>query len=326
MWKRELWGYVGRAATSENLPRIASVIPYQPGRIPVVLIHGTASSPGRWADLGNDLVADPWIRRRFQLWFFMYDTGNPIAYTGTLLRDQLTDLVARLDPEGRDPCLRQMVVVGHSQGGLLAKLTAVDTASRLWDAVSRVSVDEVPASEQFRRQLARALFVTPLPFVRRLVFIATPHRGSFRAGAWLSSLVAHFVKMPETLLALSHEIGLQGRDVFYAARTLARLPTAADNMTAGNPFLEGLAAIPVADGVPYHSIVAVKGEGPIEEGDDGVVTYRSAHLAGAASELVVRSGHSTQSEPPTIQEVRRILHLHGEGLDAAGLHCLPTER
>src|SRR5205814_7002951 len=56
----------------------------------------------------------------------------------------------------------------------------------------------------------------------------------------------------------------------------------------------------------------VKGAGPAEEGNDGVVAYRSAHVDGAASELVVRSSHSTQSEPATVQEVRRILHLHGE--------------
>jgi hypothetical protein len=26
-----------------------------------------------------------------------------------------------------------MVVIGHSQGGLLTKLTAIDTGTRLWD-------------------------------------------------------------------------------------------------------------------------------------------------------------------------------------------------
>jgi hypothetical protein len=43
---------------------------------------------------------------------------------------------------------------------------------------------------------------------------------------------------------------------------------------------------------------------------DGVVAYESAHIEGVASELVVRSGHSTQSHPETIEEVRRILREH----------------
>jgi pimeloyl-ACP methyl ester carboxylesterase len=326
MWKSELWGYLGRGPRGVKLPVLVSVTPYEPGRLPVVFVHGTASSPGRWADMVNDLLADPWIRRHVQFWFFMYDTGNPIAYSATLLREKLTDMVTRLDPEGRDPCLRQMVVIGHSQGGLLTKLTAVDTGPRLWNAVSRVPLDDVPASPEFRDLLRRALFVEPLPFVRRIIFIATPHRGSFVAGKWFSNLIGRWVRLPQKLLTLSRDTVLHGRDAFYASRTLSRLPTAAENMTAGNPFLEGLAAIPVVPDVPYHSIVAVKGTGPFAQGDDGVVAYRSAHLDGAASEVVVRSAHSTQSEPATIQEVRRILHVHGDAVKATGLECVPTSR
>jgi pimeloyl-ACP methyl ester carboxylesterase len=323
MWERELWGFLGRAETGDQLPILASLDPYRPGRIPVVFVHGTASSPGRWADMVNDLLADPWIRRRYQFWFFMYDTGNPIAYSALLLRDKLTDAVARLDPGDRDPCLHQMVVIGHSQGGLLTKLTAVDTGSRLWDAAISVPPEEVPGPEEFRNLLERALFVKPLPFVHRLVFICTPHRGSFLAREWIRNLLRRFVQMPATLVKLSAAT-LAGRVLHPLPRR--RLPTAVDNMTAGNPFLEALAATPVADGVPYHSIVAVKGNGPVEEGDDGVVAYRSAHLDGAASELVVHSSHSTQAVPATIQEVRRILHLHGEALAEEGIACGPAAR
>ena len=326
IWKRELWGFLGRAETGDRLPVLASLTPYQRGRIPVVFVHGTASSPGRWADMVNDLLADPWIRRRCHFWFFMYDTGNPVAYSALLLRDKLTDTVSRLDPDGLDPCLRQMVVVGHSQGGLLTKLTAVDTGPRLWNSVSRVPLAGVPASDEFRTLLSRALFVQPLPFVRRVVFVATPHRGSFRTGAWVNGILRRLVRLPGNLVLMSRDTLTQGKGLFYAARTTARLPTAAENMTPGNPFLEGLAAIPVADGVAYHSIIAVKGDGRAEDGNDGVVAYRSAHLEGAASELVVRSSHSTQSEPATIQEMRRILHVHGDALAAAGLHCVPAAR
>ena len=33
--------------------------PHKTGRIPVVLVHGTASSPARWAELVNELENDP---------------------------------------------------------------------------------------------------------------------------------------------------------------------------------------------------------------------------------------------------------------------------
>jgi hypothetical protein len=92
------------------------------------------------------------------------------------------------------------------------------------------------------------------------------------------------------------------------------IPTALDNMDASNPFLRSLAAMPIARGVHAHSIIPVKGTGPVEDGNDGVVEYKSAHIDGVESELVVRSGHSTQSTPQTIEEVRRILYEH------AGIH------
>ena len=322
VWKQELWGFFGRNAVGGELPILMSLDPYRPGRIPVVFVHGTQSSPARWADMVNDLLADPWIRQRYQFWFFFYDSGNPVPYSGMLLRDKLEKAVARMDPQERDRCLREMVVIGHSQGGLLTKLTAVDTGDRIWSRVAKVPLDELPAPPEFRELLRRTMFVKPVRFVHRLVFVATPHRGSFLTGQRLNGLIRRLVRLPVTLVTLPGATLTRARNLFYEQRIGARLPTAVDNMTPGNPFLEALADEPVAAGVPYHSIIAVKESFPvIEDGDDGVVKYRSAHVEGAASELVVRSPHSTQANPHTIQEVRRILHLHGEALDEAGLRC-----
>ena len=98
--------------------------------------------------------------------------------------------------------------------------------------------------------------------------------------------------------------------------TFDRIPTSIDNMTAGNPFLESLSEEPIQPGVTAHSIIPVKGDGPFEDGNDGVVEYSSAHIDGVDSELVVRSGHSTQSVPETIEEVRRILLEHAAAMRA----------
>jgi hypothetical protein len=37
--------------------------------------------------------------------------------------------------------------------------------------------------------------------------------------------------------------------------------------------------------VHVHSIIAVKGNGPLEKEDDGVVAYKSAYIEGAESTL-----------------------------------------
>jgi hypothetical protein len=78
-------------------------------------------------------------------------------------------------------------------------------------------------------------------------------------------------------------------------------------MEPGSPLMTSLAPLPLAPGVSGHSIIAVKDDGPLEEGTDGVVKYTSAHIEGVDSEFIVRSGHSCQSNTHTIQEVRRIL-------------------
>jgi hypothetical protein len=92
-------------------------------------------------------------------------------------------------------------------------------------------------------------------------------------------------------------------------------------MTPGRPFITALAPLPFAPGITARSIIAISGDGPMQNGDDGVVQYSRAHLGAAVSELVERSGHSSQSNLRTIAEVRRILRLHLQESCAADVGC-----
>ena len=280
--------------------------PHRPGRIPVVLVHGTASSPARWAEMVNEFANDPEVASRYEVWLFLYNTGNPIPFSGGLLVQSLKDAVAKLDPAGADPAMRKMVVIGHSQGGLLTKLVAVDSGTKFWDDVTSRSISELKISDEDRVLLERSMFYEPLPFVRRVIFIATPHRGSYLAAFSLSRLVTRLVAAPLRLTQLSVDLATQNSDELLT-RKLERMPTSLDNMTPGNPFLVALSELPIAPRITAHSIIAVKGDGPPEEGGDGVVKYKSAHIDGVESEKIVRSSHSTQAEPYTINEVKRIL-------------------
>ena len=111
------------------------------------------------------------------------------------------------------------------------------------------------------------------------------------------------------------------RDAIMFDPAKTRVGNSVYGMTPGSPFITALAALPIAPGVSAHSIIAVTGNGPLTSGTDGVVAYSSAHLPEAASELVVRSGHSNQSNPQTIEEIRRILLLHLQELCDAGVEC-----
>ena len=282
--------------------------PYRPGRIPLVLVHGTASSPARWAQMLNEILNDQELWNRYQVWLFTYNTGNPILYSGGILTQGLRNVVQELDPEGKDEALRKMVVIGHSQGGLLTKLTAIDSGDRFWDRLFNVPIDQIDVSSDTRELLRRSLYYKPLPYVRQVVFISTPHRGSHLSGGYITDLLRRLISLPLTLLNPLQEIFQRSPEAITTNAMGGEVPRSTDNMSPASPFIKTFASIPIAPGVIAHSIIAVANpEDPQAEWDDGVVAYSSAHIDGVASELVVHSGHSAQESPLAIEEVRRIL-------------------
>ena len=329
MWDFEIAGFrrgdFTLAGETDPKVQLFMVHPYVPGRIPVVFVHGTASSPARWAEMLNEYQSDEFLRGRFQFWFFFYNTGNPIADSASRLRENLANAIHDIDPEGADPALSCMVVIGHSQGGLLTKMTAVRSGDRFWQLMSDEPFEQAKMKPETRDFVRRSAFVEPLPFVDRVVFIATPHGGTVLASNWVGRLARRFIRLPGTFTSIGLDI-LRLRVAGALDKAIA-IPTSLDNMSPNNDFLQTLHSLPVADGVAANSIVAVRGSGPVEGGSDGVVAYQSAHLEGVESEFVVRSSHSTQAEPATIEEVRRILYLHlgltARAADSAERRVLP---
>ena len=305
------WEFEGRgflwADFGEEDRGVRMLAPYDRNRIPVVFVHGTASSPWRWAEMINHLQSDPELHARYQFWLFQYNTGVPIAFSAGLLREGLEQLVAELDPEGDDEKLRRMVVVGHSQGGLLAKMCVVDPGDAFWSQMSSAPIDELDLRPETRRLMERSLLIEPLPFVERVIFIATPHRGSFMAERWYARLAARMSSLPGDLVDAVGDLVIV-EDDRVLMRGIEDIPSSIDNMTGDHPFLQTLAELPIAPGVEAHSIIAVSHEDPDPAlAHDGVVTVKSQRLEGVQSEFIVHSDHSTQRHPITIREVARIL-------------------
>jgi hypothetical protein len=202
-----------------------------------------------------------------------------------------------------------MVLIGHSQGGLLVRLMVTDSGDRFWSNISKEPLSELKMSPETRELLQSGMFFKPLPFVTRVVFICTPHRGSFRATGFVLDAVRRLVTLPVNVAKGVVEVA-QANQAYVspeARKGLKGSPTAVDNMSPNSLFVKTLSGSPIAADVTVNSIVAVLGEGPLSSLTDGVVRYDSAHLGGIGTEKVVRSSHSTQAEPDTIEEVRRIL-------------------
>ena len=296
--------------------------PYRSGKIPIVFVHGTFSSPIWWAEMVNTLRADPELRRHYQIWMFLYGSSKPLVISATELRDALSAEIAKLDPDGKDPALRQMVLVGHSQGGLLCKLAVTDTGDKLWHVFSDKQPEELKLNPNQLAAVRRYCFFQALPFVSRVVFISTPHRGSYLAGGFVRNLVRKLVSTPASVLHKTADL-MKPTEGLKLPLTLVgkKIPTSLDSMSPRNPVLLTLADIPTAPGVKAHSIIAIKGKQDPPEGGDGVVKYKSAHVDYVESELVVRSSHSCQDKPPTIEELRRILHDHLKWVRPPGYGC-----
>jgi pimeloyl-ACP methyl ester carboxylesterase len=286
--------------------------PYRPGRIPLVLVHGTASSPARWAQMLNEIQNDKNLWGRYQVWLFTYNTGNPIPYSGGILTESLRNTVKELDPEGKDPALRKMVVMGHSQGGLLTKLTVIDSGTRFWENLTSTPFEEFNISPETRELVRKSMFYKPLPFVKRVIFVSTPQRGSYVSGGWIGRLAGKLISFPRTLLNPLGELvseALAHNPEDKARVSMKAMPKSTDNMDPKSPFIKVISSIPIAEGVIAHSIIPVQNpDDPKDKWNDGVVEYKSAHIDGVKSELIVfNSGHSAQDEPATIEEVKRIL-------------------
>jgi pimeloyl-ACP methyl ester carboxylesterase len=284
--------------------------PYRRGRIPVVFIHGLWSGPWSWSPMIEALEADPDLRDRYQFWTFGYSTGDPILYSAWLLRRDLDEARRKFDPDGIDADFDRMVVVGHSMGGLLAKMMVQDSGDRLWRFVSDRPFEQMAGDPGDRDLFRRALFFRPRPEVRRVVFIATPHRGSRVDGGGLERLGTRLVRIQEPLRAAFGRLLERNGLGFFNERLRSGLPTSIDELEWGSPILMGLSELGLAPEVRVHSVIADPRDPPQIGGTDGLVPYDSAHLDGVASEVLVSSGHLCQGHPAVIAEVRRILAEH----------------
>ncbi len=302
-------------APAERIPsQLIFNQPYEPSLIPVVFVHGTFSSPVTWAEMANSLISDPVLRKRYQIWSFVYGSGNPLVRSIGEFREALSARVHELDPAGTNAALRQMVIIGHSQGGLLTKATAVDSGDRIWRLMSTNRIEDLKVTDADSAKLRRMLFLEPLPFVKRVVFIATPHRGSYLSSSFARRLAQRLVSLPSAMVSRRKELLLLAQGSAAGTFFRGRMPTSLDGMSPKNPGLRAMAEIPVVPSVKAHSIIPVLGKGDHRQGRDGVVAYQSAHVDYVESEYIVSSEHSCLDQTPTTEEVRRILHKHLEVL------------
>lgn len=284
---------------------------YDPNRIPVVFVHGLMSDPHIWLNAVNALCADPVLRKKYQPWYFLYPTAMGVPQAAAMLRKSLEAARNHFDPDHNDPGMRRMVLVGHSMGGLLSRMQVTDSGSHLWDGIFRKPPAQMNVSEEVRTNMTAALFVKPLPYVERVIFIATPHRGSTIASLNIVRRLTSLIRIPLDSLTIVNQILYGNTDALSPQITKWGIFSfvSIGMLSEQHPFLKGLDKTSPAVG--HHSIIGDRGRsGPHEQSSDGVVPYWSSHLDTAKSEQMVPHGHGCVEDREVVQEIVRLLKEH----------------
>jgi len=273
---------------------------YDPTRTPVIFVHGLQETGASWAPMIDSLRDDPWIRKRYQFWFYSYPSGYPYPYSAALFRHDLDGI------ERAFPNHKRVVLVGHSMGGMICRLMITDAGDKIWRDFFSTPPAKTPLASETRKLLVESLVFSHRPDVQRVIFISTPHRGSKIASGLIGRIGASLVRTPKQFMSIyASTKPLVIADP--AAPTLKRMPNSVDTLEPNDRFVQAVDKIPITPGIPYHSIMGDRGRGDTPNSSDGVVPYWSSHLDRAESELIVNSDHGAQYNQQAIREVERIL-------------------
>jgi triacylglycerol esterase/lipase EstA (alpha/beta hydrolase family) len=292
---------------NEQLQGVYIISPYDPYKIPVVLVHGLMSEPRTWGKLLNILLNNRKIREHYQFWIYAYPTGIPIPINAYRFRKSLEKMKEKYDPKGTNKQFNDMVIIGHSMGGILSRLS-VQSSNRteLLENVLNAKIGEMKFTDAEKEELIDIAVWEALPFVKRVILIATPHRGSDMSLSWYSKLGAKFIKIPENIKNLSAKVIDKASRKNKQSTTYAI--TGVGGLSPYNKFLKESVKMPIANNVKIHSIIGDTRGDNKKNGTDGVVPYWSSHLDSANSEVIIKSDHGAHMKHKATKEIIRILN------------------
>ena len=122
----------------------------------------------------------------------------------------------------------------------------------------------------------------------------------------LGELAMRLISLPVDLA--STVTGTVGNSLAIISGNSKTLPNSVSGLSPRNPAIKAFDSRPIE--APYHSIIGDRGKGDTPESSDGVVKYWSSHLDHAKSEKIVPGPHGACELPETIEELKRLLHLH----------------
>jgi pimeloyl-ACP methyl ester carboxylesterase len=318
----------GRAALfGDSVPgsRLGLTIsaPWDPAKIPLILIHGLASSAEAWRELTNDILGSAELRGRYQIIHYTYATNESVLDTAARFRRELGEFLAvvKYDPNVSP----KLVLIGHSMGGLLAKSVAVDSGTALWDAAFRVPGESLHASDSSRRTFEEALILKPWISVGMIIFMGTPQHGSDEADGLLGRVSASLLRLPADYVNLMREIGLRDPEELQPdvrSRFVSGRLTSVESLSPRHPLMQAYGELSIAAGIPFYSIMGTAAHDAHGRPSDGYVTVESARLPGSVSDTLLPIRHRQFDRAAPLNVVYRILREHAESVPSMALASL----
>lgn len=288
------------------------VAPYDPKKIPVVMVHGLNSSPGTFKRLYNELNREPWFRQNYQVWFYSYPTGNNWLYSAALFRLAMVKADRYAKKHGPTDKWEQMVVIGHSMGGVITHASLKKPGDAFYKAFHQRPLEKVTDNKDMREAIRLLTMYEPLEPPDRVIFMAAPHRGSPMADRFFSTVIRHMIRLPKKLTIDLVAVTLN--DLGSLATEGEVSPegwfTSIGSLSPSYPAYKALGEVPFRDRLAIHSVIGDRGRGDTPKSSDGIVPYWSSHLDRVESECIVPYNHSVPACPQAAVEVKRILKHH----------------
>ena len=292
------------------MPHLYMLEPYNPNKKVIVLVHGLASSPEAWIRLTNDIMGDTVLRENFQVWQVFYSTNMPIIESRFQIYALLTQAFSQID--NKAAAKKDAVLVGHSMGGIIARLLVSD-ADVTQEALSLMNNRQLNKYKNLPI-VSQRLVIKDIPNFTRAIFLATPHKGTEFADRWFTKAARKIIRLPGAFFsAIGDSLQSQDIDVKEVLSQIdpGFIQNGPSDLSYQSKFMELTHDIQPRKGLIFHSIIGNKSNSDdLNIISDDVVAYKSAHLEGAASEKIIKGGHSIQETPEAILELRRILRLH----------------
>ena len=304
------------AELSDNKLGVYSVTPLQKNKQPLLMIHGLNSSPLIWYELTMAVLQDEELKQRYQIWHAFYPSGPPPFYNSMRLRKKLDELHQMLKAAGGSQQLDQLVVVGHSMGGIISKTLIQNTDYVLWDLSFTERPEQLGYAQQEMEKVKDIFIFNARPYIDKVVFMDTPHGGSESSESILAKIASWFINLPKNFTRLmSNFIQKLGPDkITLPMREYLNGgggPHSVQVLSPRHPLLQGLNTLqyqrPVYSIVGSDRALSCQDEKSCSQISDGVVPFFSAHQNKAVQEIIVPSRHNSYQSPQALDFLLQVL-------------------